>query len=304
MKKKIFNYGLLMVTVLFAACTSDADDSNNFANLQADIETITDNVTDGSWSITNFIDSGQNETGNFTGYGFSFNSDGSLVADNGSVTEMGTWSLSIDDDSNDDSSSNDSANDDSNDDDSIDDCNNCSITQLTDVLTACSDWYVDKLELNDNTLEDGLNGYKFNFSADGTVSVSMGDENYSGTWAASGSGNDIQVVITLSDLSDLEATWTLHEIELENGESKVDLRMGDNDRLRFKNNCTIGNFSEGSSSNGTSGDIDFNIFFASPADFAELSEDWDIISQSPTKIELKHISGGNGGTDLLTFEKN
>ncbi len=61
---------------------------------------------------------------------------------------------------------------------------------------------------------------------------------------------------------------------------KVDLRMGDNDRLRFKNSCTIGNFSGGSSSSGTSGDIDFNIFFASPADFAELTEDWDIISQS------------------------
>ncbi len=109
---------------------------------------------------------------------------------------------------------------DSNDDESIDDCNNCSISQLTDVLTACSDWYVDKLELNDNTLEDGLNGFKFNFAADGTISVSMGDENYSGAWAASGSGNDIQVVITLPDLSDLEATWTLHEIELENGESE------------------------------------------------------------------------------------
>ncbi len=102
MKKKNFIYGLVMATVLFTACTDDADDSNNFANLQADIETITDNLTDGSWSITNFIDSGQNETGNFTGYGFSFNSDGSLVADNGSVTETGTWSLSIDDDSNDD----------------------------------------------------------------------------------------------------------------------------------------------------------------------------------------------------------
>ena len=50
-------------------------------------------------------------------------------------------------------------------------------------------------------------------------------------------------------------------------------------------------------------DIDFNLAFINPPDFAELSEDWEIISQSPDKIELRHVSGGNGGTDLLTFEK-
>ncbi len=38
-------------------------------------------------------------------------------------------------------------------------------------------------------------------------------------------------------------------------------------------------------------------------DFEELSDDWDIISHSSTKIELIDISGGNGGTDYLTFEK-
>ena len=59
-----------------------------------------------------------------------------------------------------------------------------------------------------------------------------------------------------------------------------------------------------SSSDDSSNDLDFNIFFASPIDFEELSEDWDIISESATKIELIDISGGNGGTDYLTFEKN
>ncbi|TMM57874.1 hypothetical protein FEE95_00120 [Maribacter algarum] len=299
MKKNILIYGLGMVTLFFSACTIDADDGNNFANLQADIETITNNVSTGSWVITNFIDSGKNETGDFTGYGFSFNADGSLVADNATNNATGTWSITIDDDSNDDSND-DSSSSSLNDDNSDDDCNNCSVSQLTDVLTACSGWYVDKLELNDNDLEDNLNGYTFDFSADGTMNVSWNNNEYSGTWEASGSGNNIQVEITITDIGDLEATWTLHEIELENGESKVDLRIGGDDRLRFKNDCTIGNFSGGSSF----GDIDFNIFFASPADFAELSEDWDIISHSASKIELKHVSGGDGGIDLLTFEKN
>ena len=51
-------------------------------------------------------------------------------------------------------------------------------------------------------------------------------------------------------------------------------------------------------------DVDFTISFVSPADFEELSEDWNILSRTDSKIELKHVSGGNGGTDLLTFEKN
>lgn len=59
-----------------------------------------------------------------------------------------------------------------------------------------------------------------------------------------------------------------------------------------------------SNSNDDSVDnLDFNILFNLGNDFDELSEDWNIISQSSMRIELIHISGGNGGTDYLTFEK-
>jgi len=61
---------------------------------------------------------------------------------------------------------------------------------------------------------------------------------------------------------------------------------------------------DSSSSSSSSDDIDFNISFSAPADFAELSDDWDIITHTSTKIELTDVSGGNGGIDFLTFEKN
>ena len=61
--------------------------------------------------------------------------------------------------------------------------------------------------------------------------------------------------------------------------------------------------SNSSDDDGGSNGTDFNIFFASPADFEDLSDDWDIISVSNSKIELTDVSGGNGGTDFLTFEK-
>lgn len=54
-------------------------------------------------------------------------------------------------------------------------------------------------------------------------------------------------------------------------------------------------------------DLDFNILFTTPAPASfvdDLSDDWDIVSYTATKIELVDVSGGNGGTDYLTFEKN
>ncbi len=50
-------------------------------------------------------------------------------------------------------------------------------------------------------------------------------------------------------------------------------------------------------------DLDFNINFNLTNDFEELNDDWDILSRTATKVELRDVSGGNGGTDLLTFEK-
>lgn len=60
-----------------------------------------------------------------------------------------------------------------------------------------------------------------------------------------------------------------------------------------------------SNDDSPSNDLDFNILFTTPAVFAdELSDDWDILSRTATKIELVDVSGGNGGTDYLTLEKN
>lgn len=155
--KKNFIYPLftlLSFSLMSSTCSSDDDlNSNNSQTIQ-EIETL---VQSNTWIITNYLDSGQDETNNFSGYSFTFGADNSLTADNGSNTVIGTWSITDSSNSNDDSSNSD--------------------------------------------------------------------------------------------------------------------------------------------------DIDFNIYFLSPANFSELSEDWEIVMRTTTKIELMHISGGNGGTDNLTFEK-
>jgi len=62
--------------------------------------------------------------------------------------------------------------------------------------------------------------------------------------------------------------------------------------------------SDSSSDDNSQYDLDFNIYFNLTNDFEDLNDDWDIISQSATKIELIDISGGNGEIDYLTFQKN
>lgn len=61
---------------------------------------------------------------------------------------------------------------------------------------------------------------------------------------------------------------------------------------------------DGSSDDSPSNDLDFNILFSGPEKFVDLTDDWDIQSRTATKLELIDVSGGNGGTDYLTFEKN
>lgn len=117
-----------------------------------------------------------------------------------------------------------------------DDCNDCTPTQLTDILTKCTDWSVDKLERYGNDYDDYYNSYKFNFSSNGTVVAKYYSNTYSGTWVANGTGNDITVTINIPDLPYCNNDWVLHEISAYS-DSKVDFKVGNNDRLRYKNDC-------------------------------------------------------------------
>jgi hypothetical protein len=154
MKSKLFKFAILIFvsSVFSTSCSNNNDDNPTINNTQTNIER---NAKSGTWRITRYIDSGNDEVNHFTGYNFTFGANNVLTAKNVTNTYIGTWSIT-------DSNS------------------------------------------NDDSLED----------------------------------------------------------------------------------------------------LDFNIFFASPPDFQELSDNWHFVSQTSTKIELIDISGGNGGIDYLTFEKN
>lgn len=118
-----------------------------------------------------------------------------------------------------------------------DDCDNCTTSDLEAILIGCTDWIVDDLELNDNDLEDQYEGYIFNFTSDGSIIVTQNGDTITGTWSASGTGNTIDFVIDIPDLTDFNGTWNLHEIEQEFGETEFELEKANDDELRFKSDC-------------------------------------------------------------------
>lgn len=50
-------------------------------------------VTSGTWRVTLFTDSGNDETSDFAGYSFTFNSGGTLSVVKNGITTNGTWSI-------------------------------------------------------------------------------------------------------------------------------------------------------------------------------------------------------------------
>ncbi len=118
-----------------------------------------------------------------------------------------------------------------------DDCDNCTTNDLQSVLVNCANWLIDELELNDVDLEGQYVSYSFSFASDGTVTVAANGVSLSGTYSITGSGNNIQFVLNIPNLSDVSGTWYLHEIELESGQTEVKFERSNDDELTFVSNC-------------------------------------------------------------------
>ncbi|MFC0603283.1 lipocalin family protein [Winogradskyella pulchriflava] len=111
MKNKLI-YGLILTlsfSLLSSMCSSDDDGSGSNNNAQ-EIAQIESAVESGTWRVTSYVDSGDDETNDFNGYNFTFSPDGTLTATNGTTTYTGTWSVtgSNSNSSDDDGSSSDS----------------------------------------------------------------------------------------------------------------------------------------------------------------------------------------------------
>jgi len=117
-----------------------------------------------------------------------------------------------------------------------DDCDNCTQELLASLLTDCPNWYIDKTRQNNYDFDDIYEGYDFNFSTDGTVTAFWNSTSSTGTWLTSGAANNILVIINIPGLSYCNNTWSLQEMN-NNGLTKIDLRVANEDRIRYRNTC-------------------------------------------------------------------
>lgn len=79
-----------MITAI-TSCKKDDNSSSNSASV------LNSTVQQGSWKITYYNDSGNDETGHYNGYAFQFNSGGTVTATKAGNTVNGTWSSGNDD---------------------------------------------------------------------------------------------------------------------------------------------------------------------------------------------------------------
>ncbi len=272
--------GIVFLILSITSC-SDDDSINNSPQTQQEIENL---VQSNNFIITNFIDSGNDETGHFNCYSFTFNTNGTLMASNGINNYSGNWSITNSNSSNDSSSDLDF---------------NISFALTNEFEDLNDDWDIVSYNSNSIVLIDvsGGNGGTDNLTfqignpainctsqIQNTVSTNVQD----GTW---------KITSFIDSGIDETNNFTGYNFSF-NSSGNVNATNGTNSY------DGIWSVTDSNSSNDNLGDLDFNINFNLTNDFQDLNDDWDFVSQTSTKIELKDISGGNGDIDYLTFEKN
>ena len=115
--------------------------------------------------------------------------------------------------------------------------------------------------------------------------------------------NPTEIASTLADGQWIVTLYKENDVVQTSNYSGYNFTFGTDSALSATNGTTTqsGDWSTYTYSGYTKLDM---MFTALDGPFEEISEDWRVISRTTTKIELKHISGGDGSTDYLTFEKD
>jgi hypothetical protein len=124
------NIILALVVLSLAACTKSNDDNVNPDNK---VEQVS-----GNWTVSYFFDSGKDETSDFSGYSFDFNSNGVLTASGNGNTFTGAWWIGSN----------------SSDDDNSSNKLNISITGNYAMDELQDDWLIESLTSNEIRLRD------------------------------------------------------------------------------------------------------------------------------------------------------
>ena len=245
---------------------NQVDCSNSGGNTSTAIE---DQLTDGVWYVTYFFDD-YDETSDFTGYTFTFNADGTALADNGMQTS-GSWSTYTDS--------------------GVEklDLNFGTMDPLEELQ---DDWEIlsvsaDLIELRD-------------VSGDGSVDqLTFGRTPNSGGGGSGETNALIELMVT--------DQWyvNLMEEDLENDTCDyVDYTFTyslDGTVQAVSASRTVNGFwTVSNSSSGLELILNFN-YDGQEDPFEDLNDDWDVLFYDAENIQLEEVSGGNGDVEHLNF---
>ena len=115
--------------------------------------------------------------------------------------------------------------------------------------------------------------------------------------------NPTEIASTLADGQWIVTLYKENDVVQTSNYSGYNFTFGTDSALSATNGTTTqsGDWSTYADSGYTKLDM---MFTALDGPFGEISEDWNVISRTATKIELKHVSGGDGSIDYLTLEKD
>jgi hypothetical protein len=244
------------ITVVLADGSNVTVTSN--AQLQGLIESCEDIVTDppsplelenllttDSWFVSFFFDD-EDETYEFAGFEFEFNTDGTATASNGVINEPGTWAISTS------SSGSLKLILDFGDEDPVDELDeDWKVIDFSNDLIRLKDgdellsfsrtpntggisgealllsdtmidgnWFVALyLEDGDEDETSNYNSFSFDFLENGTVVASNSTGNFNGTWFITGSDGNLKVILNFFDvypLDELDEDW--HVLEFQNNQ--------------------------------------------------------------------------------------
>lgn len=261
--------------------SDDGGDDVEFLTLErtpgtggGDPTAFTTNLTTDSWYVNLLEDDGENETCHYVEYEFTFNANQTVTAVSSSNTVNGTWAASgsgsgIELDLNFEITGEDDPFDDLNDDWDVQDFN-AELIKLFDVSSGGSTDYLyfgrnPYADCNGNPAEletilidgqwkvgsyidDGVDetgdytGYAFTFNADGTATAANSSGTANGTWDVMPGSTGLELILNF---------------EIANGDDPLD----------------------------------------------DINDDWDVTQFTTIQIDLEDVSGGSGGTDLLSFIK-
>ncbi len=224
-------------------------------------------LTTDTWFVDYFF-GGTDETSNYCEYGFNFDANGTVLASNGNNTVNGNWAVITDN---------------SNLKIELDFGTIIPFDELNDdwnVLTATNN----EIELNDVS---GGNG--------GTDVLTFNREI---TNCDGGNSSELESYLTTDSwfvayyYSNVDETFNYCEFEFTYHTDGTVIASNGTDTVNGTWDVILDN-----------GNEKVVLDFGTIIPFDELNDDWLVLNASNLEIELQDISGGNGGTDLLTFNR-